>query len=298
MENNFAAQASKNVIKTWVLMSVFFCLVIGIGMLLSQLTGSAQYLYGALGASLLMNIVAYFNSDTIALSSSGAKRADQAQFSKLHELIASLAEKMGIPKPTVYVIEDDAPNAFATGRNPNNASVAVTTGLLSRLNEAELRGVMAHELSHVANRDILVMTVAIVLAGFVSIFAQMFVRASALGKNNRSGGPIVLIATIMALIVAPLAAQLLQLAVSRKREYLADATGAHVTNHPEGLASALEKIASYKTPMKTASYATAHLFISNPFGSHVAGKFLSGLFSTHPPIEDRIRILRNHNIQA
>lgn len=275
-------------------MAIFFVLIIGLGMVVTQMTGNISYVYGALITSLAMNAIAYFKSDTIALSSSGAKLADEIQYKKLHTMVEALAIDMKLPKPRVYIIEDDAPNAFATGRNPKNASVAVTAGLLKRLSDEELRGVMAHELSHIANRDILVMTVAVVLAGFVSIFAQLFVRASSLqkGGDRQGGSPIALIATVMALIIAPLAAQLLQLAVSRRREYLADATGAHVTNHPEGLASALEKIASYTAPMKNASYATAHLFISNPFGNTNAGRFLSGLFATHPPIHERIRILR------
>jgi heat shock protein HtpX len=296
MHNSLAGERSKNITKTWTLMGVFLLLIVGIGFLLAQYTGSATYLYGSIIMSLGMNLFAYFQSDKIALRSARAQPADPHEYADLHSIVEKLAIDIKIPKPAVYIIHDPAPNAFATGRDPKHASVAATTGLLQRLTKDELTGVFAHELSHVNNRDILVMTVAVVLTSFVSILANMFIHTSMMRSNNKenSGGAVVAIATVLALIVAPIAAQLLQLAVSRKREFLADASGALVTNHPEHLASALEKIADFKAPMQSASYTTAHLFISNPFGAHVAGKFLARLFATHPPIEERISILRTN----
>lgn len=296
MNPHFIAQKRANITKTWMLMSVFFITIIGLGFVLTQYTGNPAFLYGGAIMSVLMNLYAYFNSDTIAIRSAGAVPADPHQYRELHAIVGELATQMQLPKPKVYIINDSAPNAFATGRNPENASVAATTGIIERLSREELKGVMAHELAHIQNRDILVMTIAVVLAGVVSIIADMFMRMSLFGGNRRedgNGGPLVLLATIMALIVAPLAAQLIQLAISRKREFVADATAALVTQHPEGLASALEKIASYKAPMHTASHATAHLYISNPFGGYEVGKSFASLFATHPPIEQRIAVLRN-----
>jgi heat shock protein HtpX len=296
MNPRFVAQKRANITKTWMLMSVFFIGIIGLGYVLTQYTGNPTFLYGGALMSVMMNLFAYFKSDTIAISSSGAVPADPVQYADLHEIVGRLAAQMQLPKPKVYIINDSAPNAFATGRNPEHASVAATTGIIERLSKQELEGVMAHELSHVQNRDILVMTVAVVLAGVVSIVADMFMRMSLFGGNRRqegNGGPLVLLATIMALVIAPLAAQLIQLAISRKREYLADASAVLVTGNPEGLATALEKIASYAAPMHRASHATAHLFISNPFGSYEVGKSFATLFATHPPMEDRIAILRN-----
>ena len=215
--------------------------------------------------------------------------ADEITYRELHNLVENLSIAAGLPKPKVFIINDDAPNAFATGRNPENSSIAVTSGLLNRLDRSELEGVLAHELAHIGNRDILVMTIAVVLAGFIALVSDFLLRGFAFsGSDERSGGVQILIA-IGASIIASVFATLLQLAVSRRREYLADATGALMTRYPEGLASALEKISSYGSPMKTASKATAHLYISSPFG---ARKKLAGLFATHPPVEKRISALR------
>jgi heat shock protein HtpX len=189
-------------------------------------------------------------------------------------------------------MHDDAPNAFAAGRNPQHAVVSVTTGLLARLDRTELEGVIAHELSHIGNRDILVMTVAVVLAGFIAMLADIFLRMSMYGGDRDSrGNALVAAVAFVGIILAPVAAQLIQLAISRRREYLADASGALLTRYPDALASALRKISSYDAPMRRASHATAHLFISNPFGAHEAGKWVARLFATHPPVEDRIRAL-------
>lgn len=297
MHHSFAAARALNVGKTWFLMGSFLVVVIGIGFVLTQYTGNPSFLYGSAVLSIVMNIVSYFNAETIALSSAHAVPADPAVYPQLHAIVEKLAQKLSIPKPDVYIINDPAPNAFATGRGPGHASVAATTGILSRMNEQELEGVMAHELSHVVNRDILVMTVAVVLAGVISVMADMCIRMSMFSSRRDNGdqqsmNPVILIATLAAIVIAPIAAQLLQLAISRRREYLADASGADLLGSGEGLASALEKIESYESPLRNASYTTAHLFISNPFGGHDAGKFLASLFSTHPPIEKRIAILR------
>lgn len=283
----------ENIRRTWFLMSAFFLLVIAIGYFIAWYLNNPGILWVAVAFSVMMNVTAYWFSDKIALASTGAKEADPNEFRELHRIVENLAITAGLPKPRVYVINDPAPNAFAAGRNPEHAVISVTTGLLERLNRTELEGVVAHELSHIGNRDILVMTVAVVLAGFLSVLADLFLRLSFFGGNgNREGrNPIMLVAGIAAIILAPIAAQLIQLAISRKREFLADASGALLTRYPDALASALQKISSYSAPMKNASHATAHLFISNPFGAHEAGRFVARLFSTHPPVEERIAAL-------
>ena len=286
-------QQSKNIRKTWFLMTGFLIVVIGLGWLVAQIYGNSFILYVAVAFSFIMNITAYWFSDKIALSATGAKEADSVQYLELHRILENLAITAGLPKPRLYVIDDPAPNAFAAGRDPKHAVVAVTTGLLARLERTELEGVIAHELSHIGNRDILVMTVAVVLAGFIAIISDLFLRISFFGgggdRDNKN--PLLLIAGVAAIIIAPIAAQLIQFAVSRKREFLADASGALLTRYPDGLASALQKISSYQAPMKRANHATAHLFISNPFGAHEAGRFIAKMFSTHPPVEERVAAL-------
>ena len=241
-----------------------------------------------------MNIVAYWHSDKIALRIAGAHPARKEQYFDLYTTVENLSIAAGLPMPRVYVINDPAPNAFATGRDPKHAVVAVTTGLIEILDKTEMEGVLAHELSHVGNRDMLVSTVAVVLVGFVSIVADIFLRMSLFGGgNDRDRHPAIMIIGLVAIILAPIAATLLQLAISRKREYLADASGALLTRYPEGLARALEKISMYSRPMQKQSTAIAHLYISNPFGKKGTGKKLSNLFSTHPPAEERIKRLRD-----
>ncbi len=286
-------QKGANIRKTWLLMSAFFLLVIGIGWALSWYLNSPSVLWIAAAFSIVMNVTAYWFSDKVALSSTGAQPADETQYRELHRIVENLSITAGLPKPRVYVIDDPAPNAFAAGRDPKHSVVAVTTGLMQRLDRTELEGVIAHELSHIGNRDILVMTVAVVLAGFISVIADIFLRMSFMGGGDRDSkaGPLMAIAAIAAIILAPIAAQLIQMAVSRKREFLADASGALLTRYPDGLASALRKISSYEAPMERASHATAHLFISNPFGTHEAGRFVAKLFMTHPPVEERIAAL-------
>ena len=290
-------QQSKNIRKTWFLMTGFLVIVIALGWLLAEIYGNVYILYGAIALTLVMNVSAYWFSDKIALSATGAKEADGREYLELHRLVENLAITAGLPKPRVYVMDDPAPNAFATGRDPKHAVIAVTTGLLAQLDRSELEGVLAHELSHIGNRDILVMTVAVVLAGTIAMIADLFLRISFFGGGDRDNkNPFLLIAGIVAIILAPIAAQLIQLAVSRKREFLADASGALLTRYPDGLASALRKISSYPAPMRRANHATAHLFISNPFGAHEAGKFIAKVFSTHPPVEERIAALHGMDV--
>lgn len=288
-------QESRNVFRTWLLMGAFLLVVVGLGELAALYFGNQMVLYFALGFALVTNIGAYWFSDKIAIRSVGAVPADENTYRELHRIVENLAITAGLPKPRVYIIEDAAPNAFATGRDKKHAVIAVTTGLLGMLDRNELEGVIAHELAHVGNRDILVMTVVVVLVGFVSVLANIFLHAGHLGggDRDRNGGPLILIAIVLAAILAPLAAQLIQLAVSRKREFLADASGALLTRYPDGLASALAKIGSYEAPMQKASPTTAHLFISNPFGAHPTGQWFAKLFSTHPPIPERIAALKS-----
>ncbi len=293
-------EQSRNVWRTWMMMGVFLIFVIGVGWLMAQYFGNDTILYVAVGFSLVMNVGAYWFSDKVAIASAGAHPADENEYRELHRIVENLSITAGLPKPRVYIIEDNAPNAFATGRDPKHAVIAVTTGLLRMMNRSELEGVIAHELSHVGNRDILVMTVAVVLVGCVSVLANIALRMSMFGgrDDDRNTGPIVAIAAIAAMILAPIAAQLIQLAISRKREFLADASGALLTRYPEGLASALEKIGAYEAPMERASTTTAHLFISNPFGAHPAGQYIAKLFSTHPPIEERVEALMGESSRA
>ncbi len=288
-----------NIRKTWFLMAVFFAMIIAIGYGLNWYYGNPAIMYGAIAFALFMNVASYWWSDKLVVSMTGAKPADPQIHRELISVVENLAITAGLPMPKVYVVEDQAPNAFATGRNPEHAVVAATTGLLSILNRTELEGVMAHELSHVGNRDMLVSTVAVVLAGFVAIVADILMRSMVWGGGDRDNkaGALFLILGIAGIILAPIAAQMIQLAISRKREFLADATGALLTRYPEGLASALEKISTHGRPMRRANNATAHLFIADPFGpgKKSIGQKIHGLFQTHPPAEDRIAILRDMN---
>jgi heat shock protein HtpX len=292
-------QQSRNVFRTWLLMGVFLVFVILIGFLAAQYFGNPAILYAAVALSIIMNIGAYWFSDKVAIASARAYPADETEYRELHQVVENLSITAGLPKPRVYIINDTAPNAFSTGRNAKHAVVAVTTGLLSMMNRNELEGIVAHELSHVGNRDILVMTVAVVLVGFISVLANIFLRISFWGggrDRDRDGGVLIAVAAILAMILAPIAAQLIELAISRRREFLADASGVLLTRYPEGLESALRKLGSYEAPMQRASTTTAHLFIVNPFGAHPAGQYIAKLFSTHPPIQERIEALEGMNI--
>jgi len=287
--NLYTHQAS-NIRKTWLLMSVFLVLVIGVGYFLSYYYGNPGILYIAVAISFVQVGVSYWYSDKIALATSGAKEAKREQYFDLYTLTENLAITAGLPMPRVYVIEDSAPNAFATGRNAKHSAIAVTTGLLSVLDKNELEGVIAHEMAHIGNRDILVMTVVVVLVGLLSLISDIFLRGMMFGgggdRDNKAGNAMMIVGIVL-LILSPIIGMLIQFAVSRKREYLADATGALLTRYPEGLASALEKISRYGGKMKKANHATAHLFIASPFGK------AKEMFSTHPPVEERIKRLRS-----
>lgn len=283
-------QQDNNVWKTWLLMTIFFIVVIGIGFIFAQVYQNSTILYAFVGFSIIMNIISYWYSDKIALKSSGAIPADPVQYVQLHRMVENLSKTAGLPKPRVYIIPDRSPNAFATGRNKENAAVAFTVGILELLDESELEGVVAHELAHIGNRDILLSTVVVVLVGFISLAADFFMHSMLFGSRDRenNNGGVFIIVGIALSILAPIAAVLIQLAVSRKREFLADATGALMTRYPEGLANALKKIHAYNRPMQKASDATAHLFIANPFGGKSG---IHKLFMTHPPVEERVEAL-------
>jgi heat shock protein HtpX len=291
--NSIYSHQSANVAKTYFLMAIFFAFIVLIGYFVSSYYGAPELLYIAVFLSLFMNILSYWFSDKIVLSIAGARQAKREEFFDLYNLTENLAITAGLPMPKVYVIEDPAPNAFATGRNKEHAVVAVTTGLLARLEKNELEGVIAHELSHIGNRDILLMSVVVVLVGLVSILSDALLRGMAFGRdreNNKSGG-ILAIGGLVLIILSPIIATLIKLAISRKREFLADASAALLTRYPEGLAGALEKISTYNAPLKDAHTATAHLFIANPFGNK--GAAVSSLFATHPPVAERIKALRS-----
>ena len=286
---------SENVAKTWILMTGFLLVVMALGWAISYYFNNPGILLFAVVLSVVMNVFAYWKSDKIVIAMSGAKPASDAEYPDLNNVVENLAITAGLPKPKVYVIQDPAPNAFATGRNKDHAAVAVTTGLLGMMDRTELEGVLAHELSHIGNRDMLVSTVAVVLVGFVTLASVFFLRSTMFGGRGSDregrGNPVLMVVAIAFIVLAPVTATLIQLAISRKREFLADASGALLTRYPEGLANALKKIGSYQAPMLRANNATAHLYISNPFGPRSAMSGIAKLFMTHPPIEDRVKAL-------
>lgn len=282
-------------------MSMFFIVVIALGWFFSYYYNNSNILYFFVLFSILMNFFSYWFSDKIVLKLAGAKEAKREEYFDLYTSVENLSITAGLPMPKVYVVQDPAPNAFATGRDKNHAVVCATTGLLQILNKTELEGVIGHELSHIGNRDMLLSTVVVVLVGFVSILADVFRRSLFFGglgggrrnNNDGEGGAILVIVGIIFSILAPLFAILIQLAISRKREFLADASGALLTRYPEGLGSALQKISQYSQPMVHQSSAIAHLYIADPKGDNHSkiAKKVWGLFSTHPPVEERIKAL-------
>jgi heat shock protein HtpX len=289
-------EQDKNIRRTWLLMTIFFAVVIFLGWFISIYFNSPAILYGAVIFSILMNVGSYWYSDRLVISMTGAKEVSREQYPDLWNSLENLSITAGLPMPKLYVIDDPSPNAFATGRDPKHAAVAVTTGLLKILDKTELEGVLAHELSHIGNRDMLVATITVVLVGFVAILSDMFLRSAQFGgrdRDNKIQG-FVFIAGIILAIFAPLIAKLIHLAISRKREFLADASGALLTRYPEGLASALQKISAHVGPMKRTNHATAHLFISDPFDKEDQKSFFSkidSLFMTHPPMKERVSAL-------
>lgn len=269
-------------------------IIISLGWLISSIYNNFVILWIAVAVSIIQALLSYFSGDKIALAVSGAKEVAKVQSPRLWRTVENLSITSGLPMPKVYLIDDEMPNAFATGRDPEHASIAVTKGLLTEMSDNELQGVIAHELSHVGNYDIRLMMIVVVLVGVIALISDLFIRFRFFGfgrdsRDNQGQGILILI-SIIAAILAPIVATLIQLAISRKREFLADSSGALLTRYPEGLASALEKISRYKKPMENASSATSHLYIANPFGAKES--YLSKIFSTHPPIAERIKILR------
>lgn len=289
---NIASNKRKSV----ALVAVFVVFLVLLGWCIDRLAQAGTfYIVLALGIAVVMTLTSYFRGDSIVLWTSGAKPLSKEANPYVYNIVENLAITAGLPTPKVYWIDDDAINAFATGRDPKHASIAVTRGAAEKLENEELEGVLAHELSHVGNYDVQFMMLVGVLVGTTAILSHMFLRSMWFGGGRRrndsergGAGEILAIIGIVLIILSPIIAQLIQLAVSRKREFLADASGALLTRYPEGLANALRKI-SASQPLKHASTATAHLYISNPFGRGAKG--LNGLFSTHPPIEERIAAL-------
>jgi heat shock protein HtpX len=289
-------QADSNTRRTYLLITLFLVFVIAMGWVFATAMHSSAILWVAVIFSTLMSVGSYWYSDKIVLSMSRAQLVEHDQDPELYHLVENLCITAGLPVPKIYIIDDTAPNAFATGRDPEHAVVAVTTGILQKLERSELEGVLAHELSHVGNRDILLSTVVVVLVGMVALMADYFRHMLWWGggsdSDNKNGNGIIMILAILLSLLAPLFATLIQLAISRRREFLADADGALLTRYPEGLASALEKISRDQEPLEAANRATAHLYIVNPF----KGGNISKLFSTHPPVEERIAALRGMDI--
>jgi len=292
-------QSEKNIYKTYAYLTGFILLIIGVGWFLSYLYGNVLILYIALGFSVITSFFSYWNSDKIVLRLTNAKPADKEKYRELHRLTENLAISNGLPKPRIYILEDKQPNAFATGRNPENGVIAVTTGLLEALERRELEAVLAHELGHIGNNDILISSIVVVLVGTVVLIADFFFRMAFFGRmggNRDKGGAIILVGALVFMILAPILAQVMKLAISRKREYLADSTAALTTRYPEGLASALEKISKNPNQLKKANDATAHLFLVSPFRGKEQNSWFRKLFMTHPPVEDRIKALREIDI--
>ena len=275
-------------------MAIFISFVALLGYIYGEATGyGLSYAGIALIFSGFVSFGSYYFGDKLVLSMSHARPADPTRDFDFYTVSENLCIAAGIPKPKLYVIEDTALNAFATGRDPEHAVVVATSGLLSTLERAELEGVIAHELSHVKNYDIRLMSIVAVLVGTIAFLADMFMRSMWRGGDRKKGGGVFILLGVFFAILSPIMATLIQLALSRRREYLADASAAMLTRHPEGLARALEKIAGDKEVLEAASNATAHLYISNPFKDKQYSAWFAGLFNTHPPIAERIKILRS-----
>lgn len=286
-----------NIIKSYVIMLIFIAVVVGIAYVFGQATGYGDsYVLFAFILALVGSFTSYFYGDQIVLAMSHARPASRTKDFDFYTVTENLAIAAGIPKPKLYVIEDPAINAFATGRDPKHAVVVATTGLLSRLDRRETEGVVAHELSHIKNYDIRLMVIVAVLVGTISYASDMFLRnlwwSGRDRDDDRKDSGIFMILGIVLAIVTPVIGMLIQLAMSRRREYLADADGALLTRYPLGLARALEKISKDKDVLEGATNATAHLYIANPFKSKSSHVWFANLFNTHPPIKERIRLLK------
>jgi heat shock protein HtpX len=296
---NLYTHAESNTRKTWIYLTGFFLFVIIVGWVASYMAGSSVILWIAVILSIAMSVGSYWWSDKLVLKLSRAKPIQKQDNPELYRLVENLSITAGLPMPRLYIIQDSQPNAFATGRNAKHAVVAVTTGILDRLERVELEGVLAHELSHIGNKDMLISTIVVVLAGVIAILADLVFRMAffgGLGGRDDRKSPYMLIIGVVALIAAPIAAQMIKLAISRKREFLADASGALLTRHPDGLARALEKISADPHQMKHASDATAHLFFASPFRGKEKTSWIHKLFMTHPPTEQRVQALRGMHV--
>ena len=296
--------AESNTRKTWLYLTFFLAFIIALGWLISYLVGSYAILVIAVIYSVLVSFFGYWYSDKIVLAISRAKPIKKEQNPELYRLVENLCITAGLPLPKIYIIDEAQPNAFATGRNQEHGVIAVTRGLLERLERVELEGVIAHELSHIGNRDALLQTIVVILVGVVVMITDLFFRIGFWGgfsskRDSRDGGNLRVVMLIVALlfaVLAPLFATLIRLAISRKREFLADASGALLTRYPEGLARALEKISQDPNPLIAANNSTAHLYIVSPFRGRRSTSFLTKLFMTHPPIEERIKVLRDMRV--
>ena len=293
-----------NIRKTWFLITIFLVLISTVGWVFSQIYGNPGILVFAVLFSAIMSLISYWYSDKIVIATTGAKLIPENVYPELHNVVENLAITAGLPKPRLYLVDSPQPNAFATGRDPEHAIVAVTSGILRMMDRSELEGVLAHEMSHIGNRDMLVSTVVVVLVGVIQLLSDMFLRSMRWGRlsNDRDNGggqiqAIFLLIGIALAILSPFVAILIQLAVSRKREYLADASGVLLTRYPDGLASALGKLAHDHTPMRQANHATAHLWLDDPYqGKKKTVNWFANLFMTHPPIEDRIQRLKEMSL--
>jgi heat shock protein HtpX len=296
-------QADSNVRKTWFLMTGFFVFLILIGWLFSYLMDDQSILFVAVIFSILSSFGSYWYSDKIVLAMTRAVPLEHNQNPELYHIVENLCITAGLPLPKIYIIPETQPNAFATGRNAKHAVVAVTQGLLNKLEKKELEGVIAHELSHIGNKDMLLATVVAILAGILAMVSNMFLRVSFFGgrknsdDNRGNAGALLMVLGLVSAILAPISATLIQLAISRKREFLADASGSLLTRYPEGLARALEKISADSTPMRITNNATSSLYFSNPFKGKQTTSWFTKLFMTHPPVEERIRSLRGMDIK-
>ena len=291
-------QVDKNIRLTFVYITGFLIFVIGVGYIFAGAMDNSLILYIAVAFSVITSFISYWWSDKIVLSMSGAKEVTHDNAREIYHIVENLCITAGLPVPKIYVIEDSAPNAFATGRDPDHGVICLTTGIIQKLNKVELEGVVAHELSHIGNRDILLSTIVIILVGFITLLADWFRSWAFFGGHgrDREGGQLQIILIVVAIILsilAPIAAILMQMAISRKREFLADSSAVLLTRYPEGLARALEKISGDTEKLEAANRATAHLYIVNPF----KGKKMSNFFATHPSIEERVAILRGSEIK-
>lgn len=291
--------AESNIRKTWILIFGFSVFIVALGWLFSYLLNNSIFLIIAITWAVLQSFLSYWYSDKIVLALTRAKPIEKKDSPELYRIVENLCITAGLTLPKIYILNEAQPNAFATGRNEKHAVIAVTRGLLEKLEKSELEGVIAHELSHIGNKDMLLGAVVVVLVGIIAVLSNFFLRINYWGRNRDSkdsGGAILLVLGVIAALLAPLVAILIQLAISRKREFLADTSGVLLTRYPEGLVRALEKISADPNPLRVASNQTAHLYISSPFRGRQTTSWLAKLFMTHPPIEERVKALKEMEI--